>query len=54
MKPVLKIMERIGPSDANVLITGEHGTGKEVVARWLHTASPTWILRVCPEAGMSL
>ena len=40
MQPVLRLMERIGPSDANVLITGEHGTGKEVVARWLHAASP--------------
>jgi DNA-binding NtrC family response regulator len=40
MQPVLRIMERIGPSDANVLITGEHGTGKEVVARWLHGSSP--------------
>src|SRR5437879_5265758 len=39
MQPVLKLMERIGPSDANVLILGEHGTGKEVVARWLHAAS---------------
>ncbi|UCG89269.1 MAG: sigma-54-dependent Fis family transcriptional regulator [Gemmatimonadota bacterium] len=39
MQPVLRIMERIGPSEANVLITGEHGTGKEVVARWLHAAS---------------
>jgi DNA-binding NtrC family response regulator len=40
MQPVLRLMERVGPSDANVLITGEHGTGKEVVARWLHAASP--------------
>jgi DNA-binding NtrC family response regulator len=40
MQPVLRVMERVGPSDANVLITGEHGTGKEVVARWLHAASP--------------
>ena len=40
MQPVLKLMERVGPSDANVLITGEHGTGKEIVARWLHAASP--------------
>ena len=40
MEPILEIMERIGPSDANVLVTGEHGTGKEVVARWLHAASP--------------
>jgi DNA-binding NtrC family response regulator len=39
MQPVLRLMERVGPSDANALITGEHGTGKEVVARWLHGAS---------------
>ena len=39
MLPVLEIMERVGPSDANVLVTGEHGTGKEVVSRWLHAAS---------------
>jgi DNA-binding NtrC family response regulator len=40
MQPVLRLIERIGPSDANTLITGEHGTGKDVVARWLHAASP--------------
>src|SRR5689334_23202867 len=39
MRPVLQLMERIGPSDANVLITGEHGTGKELVAQWLHASS---------------
>ncbi len=39
MRPVLQIIDRIGPSDANVLITGEHGTGKEVVAHWLYAAS---------------
>jgi len=39
MQPVVELMERVGPSDANVLITGEHGTGKEVVAGWLHAAS---------------
>jgi len=39
MQPVLEIIERVGPSDANVLIVGEHGTGKEVVARWLHAVS---------------
>ena len=39
MRPVLELMERIAPSDANVLVTGEHGTGKEVAARWIHAAS---------------
>lgn len=39
MRPVLETVTRIGPSDANVLITGEHGTGKEVVARTLHALS---------------
>jgi DNA-binding NtrC family response regulator len=40
MRPVLEVMERVGPSDATVLITGENGTGKGVVARLLHAASP--------------
>jgi DNA-binding NtrC family response regulator len=40
MQPVLTLLERVGPSEANVLISGEHGTGKEIVARWLHAASP--------------
>src|SRR3984957_1801846 len=39
MQPVLEMIARIGPSDANVLITGEHGTGKEVVAQTLHALS---------------
>jgi DNA-binding NtrC family response regulator len=39
MQPVLETIARIGPSDANVLITGEHGTGKEVVAQTLHAIS---------------
>ena len=40
MQSVLELIARVGPSDANVLITGEHGTGKEIVARLLHAASP--------------
>jgi DNA-binding NtrC family response regulator len=40
MQPVLEMIARIGPSDANVLITGEHGTGKEVVAQTIHMLSP--------------
>jgi DNA-binding NtrC family response regulator len=40
MQPVLRLMERIGPSDASVLVTGGHGTGKELVAEWLHAVSP--------------
>src|SRR5215469_12808159 len=40
MRPVLDLIARVGPSDANVLITGEHGTGKEVIARTLQALSP--------------
>src|SRR5205823_1696621 len=39
MVPELETITRIAPSDANVLITGEHGTGKEVVARIIHSLS---------------
>ena len=40
MRTVLDLIAQVGPSDANVLITGEHGTGKEIVAKLLHAASP--------------
>ena len=39
MRPVLELINRVGPSEANVLITGENGTGKGVVARALHAVS---------------
>jgi DNA-binding NtrC family response regulator len=39
MRPVLDVIARVGPSDANVLITGENGTGKGVVAQALHAVS---------------
>ena len=39
IRDVRQTIERIAPSDASVLITGEHGTGKEVVAAWVHALS---------------
>ena len=39
MRPILEMIARVGPSDANVLITGENGTGKGLVAQALHTVS---------------
>lgn len=39
MRPLLDLIARVGPSDANVLITGEPGAGKEVIARTLHAIS---------------
>jgi DNA-binding NtrC family response regulator len=39
MQSVLEMIARVGPSDANVLVSGEHGTGKEVVAQTLHALS---------------
>ncbi len=39
MRPVLELIARVGPSDANVLITGENGTGKGIVAQALHAVS---------------
>jgi DNA-binding NtrC family response regulator len=39
MRPVLELIARVGPSDANVLVTGENGTGKGTVAQALHAVS---------------
>ncbi|MGC9450778.1 MAG: sigma-54-dependent transcriptional regulator [Oceanipulchritudo sp.] len=39
MQPVLEIMHKVAPSDANILITGENGTGKGVAARYIHSLS---------------
>ena len=40
MRPVLEMISRVAPSDANVLITGENGTGKSLIARAIHALSP--------------
>ncbi|MFH0894535.1 MAG: sigma-54 dependent transcriptional regulator [Bacteroidota bacterium] len=39
IKKVKEMIERVAPTDARVMITGENGTGKELVARWLHEKS---------------
>ena len=39
MRPVLEVIARVGPSDVNVLITGENGTGKGLAAQALHAIS---------------
>lgn len=40
MRPVIEMISRVAPSDANVLITGENGTGKGLIAQALHSLSP--------------
>jgi DNA-binding NtrC family response regulator len=40
MEQVFEIIQKVGQTDANVLILGENGTGKELVARALHRHSP--------------
>ncbi|MGC2697472.1 MAG: sigma-54 dependent transcriptional regulator, partial [Candidatus Angelobacter sp.] len=39
MRSIVDTISQVGPSHANVLITGEHGTGKEIVAQMLHAVS---------------
>jgi DNA-binding NtrC family response regulator len=39
MQQVLRVLAKVAPSEATLLVTGEHGTGKEVVARHVHAAS---------------
>jgi two-component system, NtrC family, nitrogen regulation response regulator NtrX len=39
IEEIKKTIEKVAPTDARVLITGENGTGKELVARWLHEKS---------------
>lgn len=39
IQQIMETIERVAPTDARVLITGSNGTGKELVARWLHEKS---------------
>jgi two-component system, NtrC family, nitrogen regulation response regulator NtrX len=39
MKNLKELISKVAPTDARVLVTGENGTGKELVARWLHALS---------------
>jgi DNA-binding NtrC family response regulator len=40
MRPVVEMISRVAPSEANVLITGENGTGKSLIAHAIHALSP--------------
>ncbi|MEL6846442.1 MAG: sigma-54 dependent transcriptional regulator, partial [Bacteroidota bacterium] len=40
IKKIKDTIDRVAPTDARVLVTGQNGTGKELVARWLHEKSP--------------
>jgi DNA-binding NtrC family response regulator len=39
IKEIKKMLERVAPTESRVLITGQNGTGKELVARWIHEKS---------------
>ena len=40
LKQIEATIDRVAPTDARILITGPNGTGKELVARWVHNKSP--------------
>jgi len=39
LKGLKETIEKVAPTDARILITGENGVGKELVARWIHEKS---------------
>ena len=40
IEEIKQMIEQVAPTDARVLINGQNGTGKELVARWIHEKSP--------------
>ena len=40
VRKIKELIERVAPTDARVMVTGSNGTGKELVARWIHELSP--------------
>jgi two-component system, NtrC family, nitrogen regulation response regulator NtrX len=42
IQSIVALVDKVGPTQARVLVTGENGTGKELVARNLHERSPRW------------
>jgi two-component system NtrC family response regulator len=54
MREVLDLVSRIAPSDANVLLTGESGVGKEIIARAIHELGPRGVHDFVPVNCSSL
>ena len=51
LREVLEVIEKVAPTNARVLITGENGSGKELVARAIHRRDPGW--RILRDPGES-
>ena len=51
MSRLLEVARRVAGTDANVLLTGESGTGKGALARYLHDASPRRAKVLCESAS---